>query len=586
MKELIYGELRPRMESLFWRTAREGADFVMEGVPVYNEKAQFVGGKAINMSCCVVLEFLKGTQDYEKGFEDLKKVIKLASRQPMETWGILNGITGLYRLKTAGLLEQAVDGETLEILKKALDWRTFVNEEDHYALINKPTNYYGVAFGIARYRELMEWEPEGHSHILLARLMEHIDQYSGELSYMDETPGDGRFDRYSILVPSEISSLLMATGMEVPEKIRRMLANSVKIFLQLADEKGLGFSYGRSIGAYGDTAALEVLSAAAEVGGIYSGEEQELAYGYSIKLMKTLMDFWYDSEMRSINMWEKGRHTDEYRNKNRILGENMSLFMQMMNSYEHWVRAGWGEKKISGRYPQLVEGIRKHFFVRFAAGEYDRALAVVRDQGHVWSLPLIGGGKGYYRTDPYQPVPQENLVLDQVADRIEGNLIPELVLEDGRILRPITFVRKIDTEEAGDEFKIVCRLEEMCLMGGMEPEKMQGIQALTTYRFTPGCIRRTDEFTVDREVKVREIRLAQIVYSTGASVSGEGNRVAFEQGVIRSLETEGYGECRITPAPADGSCDTPRGRLQTRVDWERKIPEGEKKISAEWTIRY
>lgn len=124
----------------------------------------------------------------------------------METWGILNGITGLYRLQKAGLLESVVDGDTLQLLKASLDWRTFVDIGEHYGLIDKPTNYYGVAFGIARYRELLGWEPEGHSSQLLQRFLEHIERYSGELCFMDETPGDGRFDRYSILVPAELTT--------------------------------------------------------------------------------------------------------------------------------------------------------------------------------------------------------------------------------------------------------------------------------------------------------------------------------------------------------------------------------------------
>ena len=86
--------------------------------------------------------------------------------------------------------------------------------------------------------------------------------------------------------------------------------------------------------------ALEVLSAAVAVDGILNEDERELAYGYSVKLMNRMVDFWYDTDMESINMWEKGRKTDNYRNKNRILGENLSLCMQMVNSFEHWRRAG------------------------------------------------------------------------------------------------------------------------------------------------------------------------------------------------------------------------------------------------------
>lgn len=586
MKELICEELRPKMVSLFWRTCEGGRDFVMEGVPVYNEKAQFVGGKVINMSCYVVLEFLKGTRDYEAGLEALRRLIAQVSDLPMETWGILNGITGLHRLEKAGILDQAVDKKTMETLRKSLDWRSFVDEEDNYRLIGKPTNYYGVAFGIARYRELLGWEPEGHSHVLLEKLICHIDQYSGELSYMDETAGSGRFDRYSILIPSEIISLIMATGFKTPEKIRLMLKNSVKIFLRLADHKGLGFSYGRSIGAYGDTAGLEVLSAAAEAGGIYEGREQDLAYGYSVKLMGTMMDFWYDEETGSVNMWEKGRRTDGYRNKNRILGENMSLFMQMVNSYEHWARTGWGDRKTAPDYGELVEGIGRHFFVRFSQGEYDRALAIVRDKGHVWSLPFINGGRKYYATDPYLPIPQENLVLDQVPDQSHGNLVPELVLEDGSVLRPVSFINQISTKEHNNTFTITCRQDHLCLMGGSGPEKAQGVKVVTAYDFTPGCIRRQDRFIVSPLTMVKEIRLTALVYSEGGKALDDGEQVVFSRGSITSVKALGYESCQVLPALEDGSFDTPRGRLKTQVKWVRKEQISGNEIQTQWEIRY
>ncbi len=84
--------------------------------------------------------------------------------------------------------------------------------------------------------------------------------------------------------------------MEVPELIRKMLSNSAHIFLKLANEQGLGYAYGRSIGAYGETAALEVLSAAAELD-LFTAEEKKLAWGYTLRLIRTIVDFWYDDEM-------------------------------------------------------------------------------------------------------------------------------------------------------------------------------------------------------------------------------------------------------------------------------------------------
>lgn len=132
-------------------------------------------------------------------------------------------------------------------------------------------------------------------------------------------------------------------------------------------------------------------------------------------------------------MWENGRSTDLYRNKNRILGENMSLCMQMVNSVEHWEAAGYGRKgqyaAFSGNYPQKLKKLRHFTYVTFARGEYQRGLAMIRDGAHVWSLPLISGGQKYYDKDPYMPVPFENLALQGVPDYNHGQLVPQLILE-------------------------------------------------------------------------------------------------------------------------------------------------------------
>lgn len=606
MRSIIEQELRPVMESLFKRVSEGGPGLVMDGTPVYNDKAQFVGGKVINLACYTALELYRT----EESFKELGRMIRMVSDMKMETWGILNGITGLYRLKKAGLLETIVDPETLESLKKSLDWRTFVDIDNHYALIHKPTNYYGVAFGIARHRELLGWEPEGHSRHLLNRLIEHIDQYSGELCFMDETAGDGRFDRYSILVPSELTSQLLATGWEVPEKIRIMLKKSAHIFLQLANEAGQGYAYGRSIGAYGDTAALEVLSAAAELGGILTEDELEIAYGYSIKLLKHMIEFWYDNDMDSINMWEKGRRTDTYRNKNRILGENLSLCMQMVNSYEHWAAAGYGEHELCSDFAERLRALPAHTFVRFAVGEYERGLAIVRDGSQVWSLPLINGGQNYYDKDPYMPAPFQNQVLQGVSECNHGQLVPQLVMEDGEILMPVSYIRTIVPESRGDSMTITCRTDGLCRMGNGifisgdsrmdysltdhsrtdasdeagRPQKAEGISAVTRYTFEPGQIRREDIFTVSGGRNVKSVRLVLLTYS-GQPVC-EGNTVRFGEGVICSMSADGYDGCAARSAGVDGSYDTPQGRLNTEVVWTKAAAAGEEELKLGWTIRY
>lgn len=606
MKQIIEQDLKPIMIGLFNRIKEGGLSLKVDGTPAYNPKAQFVGGKVINEACYTALEFIRT----EESLQDLGEIIRMVAGMEMETWGILNGITGLYRLKVNGLLEKVVDRETLEILKKSMDWRTFVDVENHYALIHKPTNYYGVAFGIARYRELLGWEAEGHSTQLLNRLIEHIHRYSGELCFMDETPGDGRFDRYSILVPSELTALLLGTGWEVPKKIRTMLTKSAHIFLQLANEEGTGFAYGRSIGAYGDTAALEVFAAAAELDGVLTREELEIAYGYSMKLMKNMVDFWYDRDMDSVNMWENGRRTDSYRNKNRILGENLSLCMQVINSYEHWKSAGYEDHEICSDYAERLAGLDRYVYVPFADGEYKRGMAIVRDQKQIWSLPLINGGQKYYDKDAYMPVPFQNDVLQGVPECNHGQLVPQLIMESGAVYMPLAYTKEITHEIAEEYMAITCEYSSLCRMGngvfisgessvdnstvdnsrpdgtaGKDiPQPVDGFCDRVRYVFAQNRIRREDIITISSQEKIREVRLVLLTYSEDPRAERDG--VLFGRGTITGMSAEGYDSCTVKAAVNDGSYDTPRGRLQHEVVWSRKVAQECGELRLAWTIQY
>lgn len=603
MKETIE-LLHRRMEDFFWKIAEEKEDLTIDGVRGYNDKAQFVAGKVINLSCYVVVKSLKGTDRYEEGLKSLSDVIRMVSGMPMETWGILNGITGLRRLQLLGMLDDVVDAETMERLKTSMDWRTFVDVNNNYALINKPTNYYGVAFGIARYRDLLGWEPEGYSQILLNCLMKHIETYSGEYSFMDETRGEGRFDRYSILIPSEVTGLLLAGGMEVPELIRKMLKKSAHIFLSLANENGLGYSYGRSIGAYGETAALEVLSAAAVLDGVLTEDEKKLAYGYSQRLIKTMVHFWYDEEMQSINMWDKGRKTDNYRNKNRILGENLSLSMQIISTLEHWADAGVTSMEEPENWTAMLPGAKvEGELIRFAKGEFDRCLAIVHDGKHVWSLPMISGGKEYFDKDPYLPVPRENLVQEGVPEHNYGAWVPQLMLANGDRVMPICYINEVEDQQEDNCYTVTCRQAKLCVAGKGAPEAVDGVRTETTFRFTPGCVERTDTFVLDGSLDVKEVVLEAQVFSVGAVVGddvtcgggvgagveaaagGAGIGVVFAEGPVLAMSGAGYESCETAELAADGEHDTPHGRLNTKVVWKKAVHEAEGTTQVSWSMK-
>jgi len=603
MKIIIEHELTPIATDLFEKIKKEGLALKLDGIDAYNPNAQFVGGTVIYAASYIALEMIKT----KEALEDLSGIIRMAAGMEMRTWGIAKSLQGLCLLHAKGLLEKVVDEETLNGMRASLDWRTFVDTDNGYQLKNNlATNYYGVAFNIALCRHILGWEQKEYSMHILNLLLEHIDCYSGEMNFMDETKGEGRFDRYSVLVPAELYSSILNAGIEAPAKIRAMLDRSAHLMLQLANEDGRGISYGRSVGTHGDAAVLEVLGAAAKMGGILTEEELEIAYAYCMRVMKRLIGFWYDKEMQAFNLWDHGRKTDNYRNKNRILSETLGIILKIVNAYQNWKNAGFGDgqaaddrKEQHGKqFEKQLEKQEPYAYIPFAEGEYQRGLAIIRDKKYVWTLPLINGGHHYYDRDAYMPVPYQAHVLQSVPEYNHCQLVPQLIMEDGQVYMPLAYTSEIVPGIFEDHMTIECTYDSLCRMGSGVfisgeskapgshgyPQKVEGISAKVRYTFTPGCIRREDCFTVTSDAEVKEVRLVLLTYSEEPKV--QGNEVVFKKGILTKMCAEGYDACEVKAATDDGSYDTPEGRLNHEVVWKHRITRPSKTLRYGWTIKY
>ncbi|MGL4980371.1 MAG: hypothetical protein ACRC40_00420, partial [Fusobacteriaceae bacterium] len=262
-KNLIEEFLDPHIERIINLVAEEGKKLQIADTLVFNSKAQFTNGKVVNGVAYLL----------EKGYsrEKTDKILLEMLDYPFETWGILNALFGFLRLHKKGILESSIENDILKKYRDVLTTDSFLDSES-LKLKDKPTNYYGVAFGVTAIREVLGWENSVDSKKIFRKLSSHIEKYSGEYEFMDETEGDGRFDRYSFLIPAEICHLLEITGHEIPDMYRRMLRKSAELMLSMANEDGKGFPYGRSIGAYGDTAIIEVLSIASKIGVLAENE--------------------------------------------------------------------------------------------------------------------------------------------------------------------------------------------------------------------------------------------------------------------------------------------------------------------------
>ena len=168
------------------------------------------------------------------------------------------------------------------------------------ASLNTAQNYYAVSYGIAGLRQKLGWsspsfasktDPSvatmGARDALLYTLTNHISSggFSDEASNTHTTTS--RFDRYSTLLIGEVTERTFEMGNEanLTPELKGYLRKSVDLILPQLNANG-GFNYGRSIGPYGDSAFMEVLTAAANAG-VLTDQEKQVAYKFIYQAART-----------------------------------------------------------------------------------------------------------------------------------------------------------------------------------------------------------------------------------------------------------------------------------------------------------
>ena len=576
MNATVEGRIAPQMDALLVRLMTEGRDMTLDGVRVFDARDKFLPGKIAVGLAHAILEAPEGDPRRERFVEGFRRLSELTLEDDNDTWGIYYYVSALHQLDEAGLLDEAVSSASLARLRQRLDWRTFVRQDD-LTLIDLPNNYYGVAFSVARLRHLLGWEDASASEALLARTLDHFREYSGEYGFADETDGQGRFDRYSVLLIGEIAQRFIETGVQPPQEVREWLRRSVDVLLPRFNPHGEGFEYGRSIGAYGETAFLEVLTAAAALD-LLTDEEERMAYAFSSRVAARYADFWLDSGTGSVNLWDHGRKTDAYRGKHRILGENLSLSHQLFYTNAIWNRLGWKDRAPDPGFVAWLETLPRSTTTWFSRGDMDRLVVTYRDGDRVIGLPLINGGPTQHMHTPYFPVPYSPGVLVGAPDETYPHLVPRVTLSDGTVLQPLAWFQNVNVEVVGDTTRVTYSLPAMDRMGEAAPVRDDRVTATTTYVLAPGRITRHDEITAAPGVEIGRIDLEFATFSSGGSMSPAG--FAFEAGAVSGFEAEAL-TCEARRADAE-TYRTPVGAFATVIACEAG-PQG-RSWTGGWSI--
>jgi len=652
MNRMAQDLVLPRLEAIIQQVVQQRAELAMDGVNPFTSSDQFLPGKVAIGFADLLLSKCPGAcplddaafQDLLAQYRDLAHWVlttplgQANSVFSNHTWGMYFYMNAISRLQRAGLLHpgddsqdaaSAITAADLDVLKGLLEWRVrlpgattntpngFVNAHTDFSLVGGlPTNYYGVAYGIARNRALMGWEDTSGADTIFGKLATQFNAFSG-FGYSDETPGEGRFDRYSLLVMGEISQRLIETGMDVPPQLRTWLRNSVDGQLQLTNLSGNGFEYGRSLGPYADTSFLEVLSAAAYLN-VLTPAEKEYAYAFSCRVIAKYFDFWFDPQMSpgtggTVNMWKKGRRTDGYRAENRILGENLSLIHQLLYTTDIWNRiAGFKDKApmTAGNFSAVMDGLDRYRLITFTQppfAAYDRKTLIVRDGNRVLSLPLINGGQSLYAFNTYYPVPQSTFLLDATPDQAWPQLLPELRITEAdssvTLLKPLAYFKNITGVEdpAHQRYTVTYHQDELAKLtaplSSAPPRPDDRIHVDTTYTFEPGSITRSDTYTANAAnagpLSIAGITMMLGTYSTQGAVDGDG--VVFgrsgdpSRDALRSIHVTGMGIPTLDSVTPDNTVyNTNNGPLASVVTWVTppSVLSPNQSVAITWTLTY
>lgn len=584
MNATVEQQLVPQVDKLLQQLMTEQRAMRIDQQPVFNGRDKFLPGKIAVGMAHIIQRLPRDDPRLPTYLDGFKRIADITIDDENREWGIFYYLTALEMLRQSGQLEKAVSPETLTKLKQRLDWRSFVRESD-LTLIDLPNNYYGAAFGVAQLRHGLGWESDASAQALLVKTLAHYRTYS-TTGFADETEGDGRYDRYSVLLIGEIAHRFIEAKREPPPEIREWLRKSAQVMLLRAGPEGDGFEYGRSIGAYGETALVEVLTAAAVLG-VLTPSQTDAAYTLSSRMMQRYMEFWVDENTQSVNLWDHGRRTDAYRGKHRILGENLSLARQFMYTNDLWNGLGYRNATPKMDLRAWRDGLPRATLTRFNAGEPQRALVTVIDGDRLFGLPFISGGEGQHMNSPYFPIPYSPNLVSGVADTPIPQLTPRFVLKDGAVLQPLAYYTDIRAGMQGDAYVVTASLPALDRMGDPKPVADRRIQGETRYAFSPGRIQRQDRYVAAGGLQPARLEIEFANYGAVTQLRRDGSDwvAEFNDPILQRFRVSGFEQCQSLAASA-AEYMTPTGAFGSVIKCFTSEQALDQPLQIGWQIEY
>lgn len=559
-----------------------------------NTDPYFSGKMAKAISLILVINQEKMTEEARLHYYAL---LNQMTTLPCEGWGKYYFLQAIRHLNEHQMLEHALPAERIAFLRNHLVWDNIVQKESYQLPDGQPMNLYGVAFSIARLRYLLNWEDESASEQILAHLLQHYNDSLGN-GFIDETRGEGRFDRGGILLAAEMSQYQLDSHMPLSPSLRRFLGKSVQLVLQHINPQGIGFSWGRSVGAYGDTAFMMIL-ATAQRAGLLSAQESQVAQAFTQCATARFDDFWFDDAHHSVNLWFNGRKPDSYRAANRILGENITLLNQLIYIHQAW-------KPIAETLAPLGDGNQalnqycltqpKVQYTAFQTTDFVRGIYSVRDRLRLFTLPLINGGDPWHSTTPYFPLPFSDGLFSGVAEGALPAWIPQLYCDDGSVLMPLVYFGSAEHKVTADGCIITLTCSGLDFVGQHTdagvirfpyPDHDKRYGCVTRYIFKTGQITREDVFTLpDHERGAVNLFTPTMAVANRQKQFSHQFALQYAHPLYRELTLSGYQTYKIHHDADNPQWHTPTGAWQEAITASAPLTPGIRSKAVQWSLKY
>ncbi|MBB5504593.1 hypothetical protein [Paraburkholderia atlantica] len=597
-----------QMRALF-DLIRKSSDFTQvvmdlgDGSPVHvldtNTGDKFLPGKlALGLSWILIDMKTKGDPAYADYLATYQKITTAMMTQMTgsnytyanTSWGEYYYLVALNNFQSHGMLNEVFSDAMLKTLQARLTFCDMFGADASgktdtcpaagtpidVASLNTAQNYYAVSYGIAGLRQKLGWSNPTFSSntdptvatmnardALLYTLTKHIRNdstggFSDEASNTHTTYYDqARYDRYSTLLIGEVTerTLEMGNQANLTPELKSYLRNSVNLILPQLNTKGQGFNYGRSIGPYGDSAFMEVLTAAANAG-ILTDQEMKVAYTYIYKSALRYSNFWYDPTLPtpSVNMWVKGRGTDSYRGKPRVMGENFSLLHQYMYVNAWWDKLGFnGKAPLSDTDMQSYLDAFPHYTLTWynqpgdTAHPYSAALITVRDGRRVIDLNL-SQAPDYNSYTPYYPAPSSDNLVYGTTDLAYALMIPQ-VTYNGKTYIPVTYYKNLNVQETNGQVVVTFDTAKFrqAAKNALYTTDLD-LQVHTVMTFAKGSITRTDTLssgTLPGNLAV-ETDYTSFADFQNTTANSDGYSVSYANSPATNYAAVGFDSCALS----------------------------------------